>query len=418
MEGFRAIFQGVGDPRKSNATRHGLIEMLAVALPATLSGSSSCSGFARYAEHKQEFLREFMELKGGPPSHDAFSDVSDALDPEQLSGAMTDFAKTLAAALPRDRAAVDGKALRGAIMDAKKKSALHPVQAFEPRAGLVLGQAEVDGKSNETAAVPALPDLDGRTAAADAMHTQRETSARIVEKGGDCVLPAKGDQGTLHEDVQVRFSDPEAQKEMLECRHVGGGHGRVETRVATVSHDVGWLQDLRSKRRQPARLARPQGRRQDRGRPRAEGQDGAGRPHLHHERGDSSGAAAGTHAQPLEDRELPPLGSGRRHGRGSNAEPNAERAGMPRRHPAHRPGHRAPHGRRALARGTDGHRRLERQISGRPVRERGRQILKAKALSNGVHPAFLGWRRARCGKSKAGRRSARRQMPPRRLALA
>ena len=280
--------------------------------------------------------------------------------------------------------AIDGKALKGAIMDAKKKSALHLVQAFEPGAGIVLGQAEVDGKSNETAAIPALLEIldpTGRTAAADAMHCQRETSARVVEKGGDCVLPAKGNQGTLHEDVELWFADPEAQKEMLEYRHVGGGHGRIETRVATVSHDVGWLQDLRSKRRELARLARPQGRRQDRGRPRAEGQDGAGRPHLHHERGDSAGAAAGAHAQPLEDRELPPLGSGRRHGRGSNAEPNPVRAGVPRRHPAHRPEHRAPHGRRALARGTDGHRRLERQISGRPVRERGRQILKAKALA-------------------------------------
>ena len=66
MEGFRTIFQRVEDPRKSNATKHDLIEMLAVALPATLSDSSSCSGFARYAEHKQEFLREFMELMSMP----------------------------------------------------------------------------------------------------------------------------------------------------------------------------------------------------------------------------------------------------------------------------------------------------------------------------------------------------------------
>ena len=241
MKGFRIIFQGVGDPHKSNSTKHGLIEML-----ATLSGSSSCSGFARYAECKQEFLREFMALKGGSPSHDAFSDLSDALDPEQLEVAMTKFANALLAALPSDQMAIDGKVLRGAILDASKRSALHLVQAFEPGSGLVLGQVKVDGKSNETAAVPALPelpDLDGRTAAADAMHCRRETSARIVEKGGDCVLPAKGNQGTLHEDVQVRFSDPEAQKEMLEYRHVGGGHGRVETRIATVSHDAGWLRD-------------------------------------------------------------------------------------------------------------------------------------------------------------------------------
>ena len=167
MKGFRIIFQGVGDPRKSNAKKHDLIEMLAVALPATLSGSSSCSGFARYAECKQEFLREFMALKGGSPSHDAFSDLSDALDPEQLAVAMTKFANALLAALPSDQMAIDGKVLRPAILDASKRSALHLVQAFEPGSGLVLGQVKVDGKSNETAAVPALLemlDLDGRTA--------------------------------------------------------------------------------------------------------------------------------------------------------------------------------------------------------------------------------------------------------------
>ncbi len=76
--------------------------MLAVALLATLAGSSSCSGFARYAEHKQEFLKEFMELKGGPPSHDSFSDLFNGLDPEQLPTAMTNFAKTLVSALPKD----------------------------------------------------------------------------------------------------------------------------------------------------------------------------------------------------------------------------------------------------------------------------------------------------------------------------
>ena len=233
MEGFRTIFQGVEDPRRSKATKHGLIALL-----AALAGSSSCSGFVRYAECKQEFLSEFMELEGGPPSHDAFSDLSDALDPEQLSTAMTNFVKTLAEALPQDQVAVDGKVLKGAIMDAKKKSALHPGQAFESGAEIVLVQVKVDGKSNEISAIPALPeilDLTGRTVTADAMHTRRETSARVVEKGGDYVLPAKGNQGTLHKDVEVWFSDPEAQKEVPAYQHVDGGHGCV----ATVLHDVG-----------------------------------------------------------------------------------------------------------------------------------------------------------------------------------
>ena len=112
MERFRAIFQGVDDPRKSNATKHGLVEMLVVALMATLSGWASCSSFARYAKFNCEFLSEFMELKGGPPSHNAFSDLFNALDPEQLADAMTAFARALFAALPGEQGAIDGKVVK------------------------------------------------------------------------------------------------------------------------------------------------------------------------------------------------------------------------------------------------------------------------------------------------------------------
>ena len=270
-----------------------------------------------------------MELKGGPPSHDSFSDLSDALDPEQL--------------------AVDGKVLRGAIMDASKQSALHLVQAFEPGADLVLDQMKVDGKSNETAAIPGLLEilvLVGRTAA-DAIHTRREASARIVEKGDDYVLPVKRNQKSMHKDVQVWFADPEARKEMLSCRHDWPG-----------LKAVGRTEAVREQK----------------------GQGGAVRPPLHHERGDFAGAASGARPPPLDDQERPPLGSGRRHGRGPAAEPNPERFGMPLRPPAHRPEHRAPHGQQALARGTDGDRRHERQIHVWHAGQRSRQILRAKAL--------------------------------------
>ena len=85
-------------------------------------------------------------------------------------------------------------------------------------------------------------DLDERTAAADAMHTQREASARIVEKGGDYVLPAEGNQKSLHEDVQVWFSDPEAKKEMLEYRMLTAGTGasrRASRRSRTMPDGCG-----------------------------------------------------------------------------------------------------------------------------------------------------------------------------------
>ena len=102
-------------------------------------------------------------------------------------------------------------------------------------------------KSNEIRALPALLemlDLEGALVTADALHTQRAASELIIGKGGNYVLTLKANQRELHKDAKEWLEDPEAQKEMLSCRHVGCGHGRIETRTATVSHDVGWLQDL------------------------------------------------------------------------------------------------------------------------------------------------------------------------------
>ena len=121
------------------------------------------------------------------------------------------------------------------------------MSAFAPGSGIVLGQVAVDKKSNEVRALPALLEmlhLEGALVTGDAMHTQRAASEMIVGKGGDYVLALKANQRALHKDAKEWLEDPEAQKDMLSCRHVDGGHGRIETRTATVSHDVGWLQDL------------------------------------------------------------------------------------------------------------------------------------------------------------------------------
>ncbi len=123
----------------------------------------------------------------------------------------------------------------------------HLLSAFAPGAGIVLGQVAVDRKSNEVRALPALLEmlsLEGALVTADALHTQRAASEMIVGKGGDCVLTLKANQRELHKDAKEWLEDPEARKDMLSCRHVDCGHGRIETRTATVSRDIGWLQDL------------------------------------------------------------------------------------------------------------------------------------------------------------------------------
>ena len=89
MQDTASIFNGVADPRRSSATKHDLHEMLMIALPCFLSGGQNCAGMERYGQMKEGFLRQFMSLRHGIPSHDAFSDLFNAPDPEGLHGVLT-----------------------------------------------------------------------------------------------------------------------------------------------------------------------------------------------------------------------------------------------------------------------------------------------------------------------------------------
>lgn len=244
MKEFSQLFEGVSDPRRSNATRYDLHEMLMIGLLCVLCGGEGCHDMSLFGRSKEKFLRRFMVLEHGIPSHDAFSDLFNALDPKSFQRVMArlveDFAHNLEGVI-----AIDGKALRRSFCNTSGKSPLHLVQAFAAEARLVLGQVAVDEKSNEITAIPellSLLDIKDRIITADAMHTQRATAKAVCAKGGDYVLALKGNQGTLLEDVRLYLNDSEAAGNFQSFQSVDAGHGRIETRTATVSDDIGWLQ--------------------------------------------------------------------------------------------------------------------------------------------------------------------------------
>ena len=246
MEEFSRLFEGVEDPRRSNATRHDLHEMLMIALLSVLCGGEGCTDMERFGRAKESFLRGFMTLKHGVPSHDAFSNLFNALEPKGLQRVLLRFVRDWAERLEGDIVAIDGKALRRSFADAAARSPLHLVQAFATGTRLMLGQVRVKAKSNEITALPALLDmlaLKGRIVTADAMHTQRATATTITARGGDYVLALKANQETLFEDVKLYLDDPAQTDPGMSRKDVNGDHGRIETRIASVAHDIAWLQD-------------------------------------------------------------------------------------------------------------------------------------------------------------------------------
>lgn len=193
MEGFAACFEGLDDPRTGNAGRHDLLEIVMMALCTVLCGGENAVDMAEFARAKEEFLRGFLKLKHGVPSHDTFSRVFRLLDPEQFGACFQRFMAQFGASCG-GVIAIDGKVLRRSFDAASATSALHMVSAWGCDQRLVLAQIATDAKSNEITAVPKLLkmlSLNGAIVTVDALNCQRDFARQIVDQGGNYVFALK-----------------------------------------------------------------------------------------------------------------------------------------------------------------------------------------------------------------------------------
>ena len=243
MNPFAECWEGLEDPRAGNAGLHDFHELLMIALCAVLCGGQGAVDMALFAKAKEPYLRGFLKLENGVPSHDTFSRLFRQLDPTQFQAAFQRFMAGFAEQC-QGVVAIDGKVLRRSFDRASGKSALHMVSAWGCEQRMVLAQIATDAKSNEITAVPALLkmlSLKGTIVTTDALNCQRAIAQQIVDQGGDYALALKGNQGTLHDDVRIYLDDPATRATTAKPR-VEADHGRIETRTATVCTDIDWLQ--------------------------------------------------------------------------------------------------------------------------------------------------------------------------------
>jgi predicted transposase YbfD/YdcC len=232
METFSDCFSEVGDPRAGNA-RYDLLELVFVALAAVLCGAEDCTDMALFARAKLGTLRQVVELKHGPPSHDTFSRVFRLLDPEPFEAAFTRFTMAFAGALS-GVVAVDGKALRGAYERGRKATPLHLVNIWAAEAKLVIGQRLAPGRNEVLGAQQALGllRLDGCIVTADALHCRADTAQAILDTGADYALALKDNHPKLLAAAKtlIEAAEQPDQAHAEPC----AGHDRTESRRAIV----------------------------------------------------------------------------------------------------------------------------------------------------------------------------------------
>jgi len=241
-------FEHVTDPRVNRGKNHSLIEMIFLALTATICGAQGWADVERFAKSKLKWFRRFVRLKHGVPSHDTFGRVFARLDTGEFLTAMHAWVDAFAGSLRGQGVAIDGKTLRGSFDRASGKTALHTITAFACDMRVCLRQMSVDEKSNEIPAVPELLkllELSGATVTLDAMHCQVDTAQAIIEAEADYILMVKKNQPGLYAHLQNRFLEyGEADyqvKGLKRHKTVEKSHGRQERReyyfIATPSDD-------------------------------------------------------------------------------------------------------------------------------------------------------------------------------------
>lgn len=239
LVGFLSV---IPDPRIERTRRHNFIDILIVAVCAVICGAESWTDIEDYGHSKEEWLRQFLELPNGVPSHDTFRRVFMLMDPQLFQFCFMEWIKSVNNELfKNDIIAVDGKTLRRSLDKANDKSALHMVSAWSSNASVVLAQMKSDGKSNEITSVPELLkllQLKGCVITVDAMNCQKKTAAQIVNQGGDYLMCLKENHPDLRRNVEERFieiGDKKSKQWVTDYYETSNkGHGRGETRSYSV----------------------------------------------------------------------------------------------------------------------------------------------------------------------------------------
>jgi predicted transposase YbfD/YdcC len=236
-------FVDLPDPRVDRTKKHALGDILVIALAATVAGSDSWDEVERFGKAKADWLRGFLDLPNGIPSHDTFRRVFARLDPQAFARCVAGWMAGVCEATGLRHIAVDGKSARSAPRGTST-GCLHLVSAWAAENRLILGQRAVADGSNEIAAIPELLRvlaLKGALVTIDAAGCQTEIARQVRDQGGDYLLAVKGNQPGLHVAVRAVFNRA-CEVDFAGVTHDGAeavedGHGRHEERYTTVIYD-------------------------------------------------------------------------------------------------------------------------------------------------------------------------------------
>lgn len=229
------FFEDLEDPRRDKCKKHLLLDIIAISVCGVICGCEAWEEIEEYGKVKYDWLKTFLPLPNGIPSHDTFNRVFSNLCPANFERCFGEWVASLSTLLEGEVVAIDGKTIRGAKVNGV--SPIHMVSAWACESNLVLGQIKVGEKTNEITAIPNLLEalaLEGTTVTIDAMGCQTQIAQKIIDVQANYVLAVKGNQPELLENIEDEFRFNKAMDKSVDVDY---GHGRIETRTCSVVSD-------------------------------------------------------------------------------------------------------------------------------------------------------------------------------------
>lgn len=230
-------FGDIYDPRVEGRCDYPLLEVITITICAVIAGANGWTDVETFGKSKEKWLKQFLPLEKGIPSHDTLGDVFRMLNAEAFQRSFMRWVEQIFTVTEGQVIAIDGKTARRSHDKTIGKDAIHMVSAWASANGITLGQRKVDDKSNEITAIPELLELinvTGCIVTIDAMGCQKKIAQKIRDEKADYVLCLKENQAKFLQDVEDWFAHAD-QVEFQGMSHdyhqtVNKGHGRIEIR--------------------------------------------------------------------------------------------------------------------------------------------------------------------------------------------
>lgn len=248
MELFK-IIEFIEDKRQEKKVKHKLLDIVVIVLFAKLANADDWEEIEMFAKSNEDFLKQYIELENGIPSHDTIQRVMGNIEPsyiQRIYKKWNELVNSNEGEKLKKIICIDGKTMNG--NKTKEQKANHIISAWCDTDGFCLGQKKVEEKSNEITAIPQLLDairIKGSVITIDAMGTQTEIAKKIRQKKADYTLVVKGNQKNLYTEIREYFND---QTFLEEIKRKNGykrtrekAHSQIETREYYQCDNLKWM---------------------------------------------------------------------------------------------------------------------------------------------------------------------------------